>query len=133
MNRSFRFIIVPLFLLLSTLAAGQGASIELASTTGGMIINRVTNLQRNAIASPVDGTIVFNLDTGCINYYFMSKWYELCGTIIPTCDMSSDCPSGMICENGICVDDPGAIPCETVEQCPGGFDCTDGFCEPSGG
>jgi uncharacterized protein (TIGR02145 family) len=30
-----------------------------------------------------DGYTVFNTTTGCINYYFDSNWFEICGTCIP--------------------------------------------------
>ena len=37
------------------------------------------------------------------------------------------CPTGFICDNGACIDDPNADPCLNV-NCPEGYSCEDGEC-----
>lgn len=32
---------------------------------------------------PGDGYLVFNTTSGCLNYYFSKKWFEVCGNCIP--------------------------------------------------
>jgi hypothetical protein len=121
--------ICSLLLLLSLQASSQGNPVlQLDGTDGGLVLNRLTNLQRNAIVNPISGLIIYNVDTGCLNYYSIGKWYASCGIEIETCNGNGDCPSGKVCDNGLCIDDPDSIPCETDEQCPEGLICSNGFC-----
>jgi hypothetical protein len=55
--------------------------LEVESTTKGFLPPRMTTAQRNAIASPADGLIIFNTTTGCPNYRQNGIWYEWCGTL----------------------------------------------------
>lgn len=123
------FIVSGIVFLFSSLMYGQvNPTLQLDGTEGGLVLNRLTNLQRNAIINASDGTIIFNTDSGCLNYSYSNSWYELCGIFIETCDINSDCSSGKICNNGVCINDPSTIACETSEQCPEGFTCINDFC-----
>lgn len=61
---------------------GLGASltanavIDIASTTKGVLIPRMTTAQRDAISSPVAGLFIYNSTTNRINYYYSSAWHE---------------------------------------------------------
>jgi len=63
-----------------TTSPDASALTDLTSTTQGFLPPRMTTVQRNAIANPVNGLMIFNSTTGCPNYYFSSVWYEWCGT-----------------------------------------------------
>ena len=63
---------------------------DLTSTTQGFLMPRMTTIQRNAIANPANGLMIFNLTTGCPNYFFNSQWFEWCGTgVTPVAAISS--------------------------------------------
>ena len=83
----FRFGCVLFFLLIVAIGTAQGVKIgnppgqphassvmELADSSRGLLVPRLTTAQRNAIANPADGLIVFNLSTGCLNVYFQGFW-----------------------------------------------------------
>jgi hypothetical protein len=55
------------------------AKVEIESTTQGFLPPRMTTLQRNAISSPAAGLRIFNISTGCENFYSGSSWIALCG------------------------------------------------------
>jgi DNA-directed RNA polymerase subunit N (RpoN/RPB10) len=50
--------------------------------TGGAI-SVLTNQQRDSIINPPNGLLIFNIDTGDLNYYSNTSWYSLTGTLIP--------------------------------------------------
>ena len=50
------------------------ALLEMESTSKGMLTPRVTETQRDAIASPATGLIIYNTDTDDFNYYDGTKW-----------------------------------------------------------
>ena len=51
--------------------------LELASTTKGLLIPRITTAQMNAIAAPAPGLMVYNIDLNCLHFYF-SGWKSQC-------------------------------------------------------
>jgi hypothetical protein len=55
------------------------AKVDIESTTQGFLPPRMTTLQRNAISSPAAGLRIFNISTGCENFYSGSSWIALCG------------------------------------------------------
>ena len=68
--------------LLSAAALGQGVGInasgnpadtsallDVSSTTKGVLIPRMTTIQRNAIVNPAVGLQIYNTNTDCINIY----------------------------------------------------------------
>lgn len=53
--------------------------LDVTSTTSGVIMPRMTAVQRNAIATPVNGMMVYNTDEDCMNVYQAGAWQSLCG------------------------------------------------------
>jgi hypothetical protein len=59
-------------------AAGNASAIlDVASTTRGLLIPRMTTLQRNAIAAPAEGLMIYNLDCKDINLYNGTIWLSM--------------------------------------------------------
>jgi len=56
------------------------APLEVASTTGGVIMPRMDTTQRDAISSPTDGEMIFNTSTNKLNVYNGTEWRELTDT-----------------------------------------------------
>jgi uncharacterized protein (TIGR02145 family) len=74
---------------IGTIAPDASSKLEVNSTTQGFLPPRMTTTQRDAIANPANGLQIFNLTTGCINYWFNTMWYEWCGTPISTASISA--------------------------------------------
>jgi hypothetical protein len=53
--------------------------LDVSSTTSGVIMPRMTAVQRDAIATPVNGMMVYNTDEDCMNVYQAGAWQSLCG------------------------------------------------------
>jgi len=60
------------------------AILELKSTTKGFVLPRMTETQRDAIASPIAGMYIYNTTTGTDNYYNGSIWTSAVGPTGPT-------------------------------------------------
>lgn len=54
--------------------AAASALLDLASTTKGFLPPRMTEAQRDAIASPATGLVIYNTDTDALNYYDGDSW-----------------------------------------------------------
>jgi hypothetical protein len=63
-----------------TVSPDPSSNLELSSTTQGFLPPRMTTAQRDAIQNPVNGLMIFNLSSGCPNYYSNNQWFEWCGT-----------------------------------------------------
>lgn len=59
---------------IGTTAPVASSLLELSSTTKGFLPPRMTEAQRDAIASPATGLVVYNTDTNALNYYDGSAW-----------------------------------------------------------
>ena len=57
--------------------ADPSALLDVSSTTRGMLIPRMTSLQRNAIASPATGLLVYDNTTASFWYYDGGAWTEI--------------------------------------------------------
>jgi len=66
--------------------------LELSSTNKAFLPPRMSTVQRNQIANPVPGMLIFNTDSACIDIYRTNSWYNLCsiynstlysGSVIP--------------------------------------------------
>jgi len=58
------------------------APLEVVSTTGGVIMPRMNDLQRDAISSPTDGEMIFNTSTNTLNVYNGTAWRALTDTAV---------------------------------------------------
>lgn len=54
--------------------------LEMESTSKGMLLPRLTQLQRDAMTAVPEGMVVFNTTDSCINQYNRGKWNSLCET-----------------------------------------------------
>lgn len=59
------------------------AILDAQSTTKGMLIPRMTTSQRDAIASPSNGLMIYNISDSCLNFYDGRSWIKDCEDIIP--------------------------------------------------
>jgi hypothetical protein len=87
-----------LFAIMFSLWA-QGAYAQSTDITpSGIIVPRLTTTQRNAIASPSTGQLIYNTDEGCFNIYTQtSVWQSLCAFDRPlsnTWIRKADLPNG---------------------------------------
>jgi hypothetical protein len=57
--------------------ASPTAPLEVSSTTGGVIMPRMTTTQRNAIASPTNGEMVYDTDLNKFYGYANNAWIAL--------------------------------------------------------
>lgn len=85
-----KYNIVLILLLLSSIMFGQNrsaigttnpdpsAAFEIKSILGGFLAPRLTTIQRNAIASPAVGLMIYNTTTNCYEFYQGSGWYNIC-------------------------------------------------------
>lgn len=54
------------------------AILEMSSTNQGALVPRMTTAQRNAIAAPANGLLVFDTTVGCFFFYTAGTWNNLC-------------------------------------------------------
>ena len=74
----------------NTVTPDMSALLDLTSTTQGTLITRMTTLQRNAIASPANGLMIFNVTTLCLEFYVAGSWQAIaCGCMAAP---STPCP-----------------------------------------
>ncbi|MCB9336651.1 MAG: tail fiber domain-containing protein [Lewinellaceae bacterium] len=64
---------------IGTLTPDPSAVLDIDATDRGLLIPRMTTFQRNAIANPVAGLIIYNTTDSCFNYYTGEAWYKDCG------------------------------------------------------
>jgi len=61
----------------------SSAMLDVHSTDKGFLAPRMTEGERDLISNPAVGLQIFNLTTGCLNYFFGGGWFEVCGTCTP--------------------------------------------------
>jgi uncharacterized protein (TIGR02145 family) len=74
----------------SGLAADVSAILDVSSTSQGLLIPRMTTLQRNGIGSPATSLLIFNITNNCFEAYVNSSWYSV--SCPPACS-PPDAPS----------------------------------------
>src|SRR5262245_999443 len=52
----------------------SSASLDVSGTTQGVLINRMTTAQRDAIVSPAEGLMIFNTTTKCFEFFAFGLW-----------------------------------------------------------
>ena len=84
------------------------AAVDIVSTTGGLLIPRMTTEERDLISSPATGLQIYNITTNCFNIWNGSSWGQVC----PDCSFKpAPGNNGPICA-GLTLD-------LTVETIPG--------------
>ncbi len=58
--------------------AHPSAVLEVFSKTKGFLPPKLTTTERNAIVSPAEGLVIFNLDEDCINVFQTAAWQTYC-------------------------------------------------------
>lgn len=85
MIKKFTFSIVALVFFVSSFAQSVAinkdgsapnakAMLDVASTTSGLLIPRMTTTQRNAITSPPNGLQIYNITTNKLEIYISTRW-----------------------------------------------------------
>jgi len=54
------------------------AALDIQSGNKGLLPPKMTTVQRDGIPSPAEGLIIWNITTGCPNYYSSGAWQEWC-------------------------------------------------------
>lgn len=62
---------------IGTTSPNSAAALEIVSTTKGLLLPRLTTAQRDAIASPVAGLILYNTSDNKVQAYTVSAWVDL--------------------------------------------------------
>lgn len=55
----------------------NSAVIEIASTTKGLLLPRITEPQRNTISNPAEGLMIFNTTCKCLEYFNSEIWISI--------------------------------------------------------
>ena len=63
---------------IGTTTPNPTAVLDVSATDKGVLIPRLTTVQRNGIVSPATGLIVYDTDLGCFYYFNSSSWISLC-------------------------------------------------------
>lgn len=66
---------------IGTTSPNASALLEVRSTKKGVLIPRMTRAQRNAIASPAKGLLIFQTNGGAGFYYYNNGWHALSPSI----------------------------------------------------
>ncbi|MDM1044871.1 hypothetical protein HX004_07325 [Myroides sp. 1354] len=63
----------------------ETAQLEVTFNNKGVLIPRLTTIERNYIDNPANGLLIFNTTTNCLNYYDgqVKRWLSMCGTYDP--------------------------------------------------
>ncbi|MEO6304835.1 MAG: hypothetical protein ABIP51_16865 [Bacteroidia bacterium] len=66
-------------------APAASSMLDVVSTTSGMLIPRMTTVQRTAIGAPANGLLVFDTNLGCVYMYLTSTaaWRSMCDSYGP--------------------------------------------------
>lgn len=66
---------------IGTTSPDNSAILELYSTSHGFLVPRLTTTQRNAIATPATGLLIYNLDNQRFEYYNGTQWIGVVSSI----------------------------------------------------
>ncbi len=78
--------------------ADNSAMLDVKSTEKGFLPPRLTTLQRDAIGEPANGLTIYNITTGCMEFYLAGVWEQFCsGTGSPMASFTIG--TGSSCDN----------------------------------
>jgi hypothetical protein len=66
---------------IGTTSPNASAALDIQSTTRGLLVPRLTSVQKNAIASPAAGLLVYDTNTGSFWFKSSTNWIELVDTL----------------------------------------------------
>jgi len=70
--------------------AHPSAMFEVSSNTGGVLIARMTELERDAISLPAEGLQIYNLTSKCLEIYIPPIWQKVfCGCTPPSAPLAA--------------------------------------------
>ena len=67
---------------LGTTTPDPSAMLEVTSTTQGVLVPRLSSLQRTAIPAPANGLLVFDTDVSCFFFFTTGAWTNLCSASV---------------------------------------------------
>jgi hypothetical protein len=93
-------------------APHPSAALDIESLTGGLLIPRLTTVQRNAIVAPATSLLIYNTDTDCLEMYFASgMWKSVqCGCFSAPANPQSITGSQTVCPGAIVTYSTALIP-----------------------
>jgi hypothetical protein len=62
---------------IGTITPNQSAQLDVVSTTKGILIPRMTEAEKNAVPTPLQGLLVFNITTNSFQYYNGVSWINI--------------------------------------------------------
>lgn len=90
-STNFVFDKVSAQLGVGTATPNAAAVADFTSTNKGVLFPRLTTAQRNAIASPPDGLVIYNTTINCFEFRLAGGWKSNCDTCItPSASAGSD-------------------------------------------
>ncbi|MFO7702592.1 MAG: FISUMP domain-containing protein, partial [Psychroflexus maritimus] len=63
---------------IGTTSPDASAILELDATDKGLLPPRMDNAQRNAISSPAEGLVIYNLENNCLEFWNDNYWVSAC-------------------------------------------------------
>lgn len=102
----------------TSLGVVSNASLQLLDTNLGLMINRLTTAQRNAINNPATGLQIFNVSNRCLEIYFPATGWKSIAcecTTAPTSPLGIQGP-GQICPGDTVVFSTGLVSGATLYQ-----------------
>ena len=73
----------------------SSAMLDIKSTTGGLLIPRMTTAQRDSISSPAQSLMIYNLNTKCLEIYEDNVWNAIWCSCIGFSITASSYPSSI--------------------------------------
>lgn len=67
---------------IGTANPSSSAALEIVSTNAGLLLPRMTTAQRIAMSNPVEGLLIYNTETDCLNYFNGTIWVIKCGSLL---------------------------------------------------
>lgn len=81
-------------------APHPSAMLDVSGQNKGVLINRMTEAERNAIVDPAYGLMIVNTDTDCLNMWTGNTWKQLCWDCSFSFSVFNNSP---VCEDGASV------------------------------
>jgi PKD repeat protein len=63
---------------IGTTSPNPSAILDLTSSTAGFLPPRMTTAKRDAISNPLEGLVIYNTTTGCLNLWSGTTWKQSC-------------------------------------------------------